>query len=258
MGRILDPKDKLFCPGTESIVLAGSLEPARIPFRFARAILEPKGGYRFADSLTRIQIHHTDTNTRIKVIGSRAKSAFGLVGCPLVIADEPGAWETTGAQMMHDAITTSLGKPGSPLKVIYVGTLAAAESGWYHDLISGGSQPGIYVQALQGNPKKWDQWPEIRRCNPLTNISPEFRKELLSMAIENMTLLAMENVTLFGMPHGGSGATGAGRSERIWSARITGSLRVPSALQRPPGRRSGGWPWRVRHGGASGSCCPGC
>ena len=30
------------------------------------------------------------------------------------------------------------------------------------------------------------------------------------MAIENMTLLAMENVTLFGMPHGGSGATGAG------------------------------------------------
>ncbi|WP_420463595.1 hypothetical protein [Candidatus Palauibacter sp.] len=77
----------------------------------------------------------------------------------------------------------------------------------------------------------------------------------VSMAIENMTLLAVENGTLFGTRRGG---TGAERSERIWSARITESLRVPSAPPRPPGRRSGGWPWRVPDGVASGSCCPGC
>ena len=36
-----------------------------------------------------------------------------------------------------------------------------------------------YVQALQGDPDKWDQWPEIRRCNPLTAISADFRRKLL-------------------------------------------------------------------------------
>ena len=35
--------------------------------------------------------------------------------------------------------------------------------------------------ALQGDPKKWDQWPEIRpRCNPLTAVSETFRKKLLA------------------------------------------------------------------------------
>ena len=54
----------------------------------------------------------------------------------------------------------------------------------------------------------------------------------VSMAIENMTLL--------GPRRGGSRATGARRSERIWSARITGSFRVPSAPPRPP-REAVGW-----------------
>ena len=36
-------------------------------------------------------------------------------------------------------------------------------------------------QALQGDADKWDQWPEIRRCNPLTAISPRVSgKKLLS------------------------------------------------------------------------------
>ena len=34
-------------------------------------------------------------------------------------------------------------------------------------------------QALQGNPEKWDQWPEIRRINRLASISGDFRKKLL-------------------------------------------------------------------------------
>ena len=28
-------------------------------------------------------------------------------------------------------------------------------------------------------PEKWDQWAEIKRCNPLTKISASFRKRLL-------------------------------------------------------------------------------
>ena len=75
---------------------------------------------------------------------------------PLVIADEPGAWEVNGGQLMADAILTAQGKPGSPLKLIIIGTLAPAEAGWWHDMIDAGTGGSVYVQALRGNPEKWD------------------------------------------------------------------------------------------------------
>ena len=104
---------------------------------------------------------------------------MGLVGCPWVIADEPAAWEIVGGGLVHDAIETAKAKPGSPLRSLYLGTLAPSMSGWWHDLIEDGSHGTTYVQALRGDPEKWDQWPEIRRVNPLTAVSPEFRKKLL-------------------------------------------------------------------------------
>ena len=148
-------------------------------YRFVRADLEPTGEYRFLDSFTRIGITHKATNTRLRVLSSNAKTAMGIVGCPLLVADEPGAWETVGGARMHDAIQTAQGKPGSPLKVVYIGTLAPATSGWWHDLIAAGSGGSTFVQSLTGDRDKWDRWPEIRRCNPLTAISPEFRAKLL-------------------------------------------------------------------------------
>ena len=175
----MDPSDPLFRPDTESVLCAASIEQARIVFRFARTELEPRGGYRFLDSHTRIGIVHRETNTRLRVIGSNGRTAMGLVGCPWVIADEPGAWETIGGQLVHDAIETAKGKPGSPLRVVYIGTLAPAVGGWWHDLVADGSRASIYVQVLQGDPNKWDQWGEIRRCNPLTAISAAFRRKLL-------------------------------------------------------------------------------
>ena len=36
-----------------------------------------------------------------------------------------------------------------------------------------------YVQALQGDPEKWDDWREIQRVNPLASIDAKFRKKLL-------------------------------------------------------------------------------
>ena len=80
---------------------------------------------------------------------------------------------------MYDAITTALGKPNSPMRTVFIGTLAPAMSGWWHDLVSDGSGPTTYVQALQGKVEAWDQWAEIRRCNPLAAISGDFRKRLL-------------------------------------------------------------------------------
>ena len=104
---------------------------------------------------------------------------MGLVNCPWAICDEPGAWEVNGGQLLHDAIETAKGKPGSPLRAVYIGTLAPATSGWWHAFVADGTHGSVYVQALQGDPDKWDQWPEIRRCNPLTAVSPAFRKKLL-------------------------------------------------------------------------------
>ena len=177
--RVLSPSDKLFRSGTESVLCAGSIEQARIVFRFVRDELEPTGAYRFLDSHTRMGIVHKATNTRLRVISSNGRTAMGLVGCPWAVCDEPGAWEVIGGQLLHDAIETAKGKPGSPLRAVYIGTLAPATAGWWHDLIQDGTRGSVYVQALRGDPEKWDRWPEIRRCNPLTAISPEFRHKLL-------------------------------------------------------------------------------
>ena len=177
--RCLTPGDPLHEPGKEYILLAGSLEQARMCYRPIREDLEPTGEYRFIDSVTRLGITDKRDNTKLRVMSSNARAAMGLVGVPLLVADEPGAWQVVGGELMHDAIQTAQGKPGSRLRVIYIGTLAPAPSGWWHDLVGDGSHGSTYVQALQGDPERWDQWPEIRRCNPLTNISPTFRRKLL-------------------------------------------------------------------------------
>ena len=179
VARILNPADALFRPGTESVLCAANVEQARIVFRFAREVLEPTGEYRFLDSVSRIGITHKVTNTRLRIISSSGKSAMGLVGCPWAICDEPGSWEVNGGQLMWDALTTARGKPGSPLKILLIGTLAPALSGWWHDLIADGTGGSTYVQALRGNPELWDSWPEIRRCNPLVSAFSDSRKVLM-------------------------------------------------------------------------------
>ena len=42
-----------------------------------------------------------------------------------------------------------------------------------------GSHGSTFVQKLVGDIERWDRWSEIKRCNPLTAISKEFRKKLL-------------------------------------------------------------------------------
>ena len=191
--RILNPADPLFRAGTESVLCAASIEQARIVFRFARAELEPSGEYRFIDSATRAAILHKATNTRLRVIGSNGKTAFGLVNTPWVIADEPGSWETTGGQLLFDAIETAKGKPNSPLRSLYIGTISPATGGWWSELALGKSGQGRAIKCLQGDRAKWDSWAEVRRVNPLTKISPEFRKQLraeLKAAIADSRLKA--------------------------------------------------------------------
>ena len=88
---------------------------------------------------------------------------------------------------------------------------------------------------------------------------PAHRRYLspLSMAIENVALLAIENVTLRGLTCGGSGATGAGEPAKSLVTLMRPALGKQD-VQYVFGLRSDGSPLRARRGGASGSCCPGC
>ena len=179
--RILTPDDELFRPGTESVLLAASLKQARIAFRVCRDLLDGKPNYKYLDATNRIAIRHVKTRTRLEVISSSGKSAMGLLNCPWAIADEPGSWEVNAGGLMWDALTGVQGKPNSPLRILVIGTLSPAgvEGSWWHGLVTGGSTPTRYVQALQGDPKKWDQWSEIKRCNPLVAISADFKAKLI-------------------------------------------------------------------------------
>ena len=126
--RCLTPGDTLNQPGAEYILLAGSLEQARLTFKPLTDDLPDDGSYRIADSTTRMGIRHMASKTTLRVISSRAKSAFGLgANNPLVVMDEPGATDAVGGTMMNDALDTSLGKPESTMKVVYLGTLAPAD-----------------------------------------------------------------------------------------------------------------------------------
>ena len=179
LARALTPGDPMHESGKEYLLVASSLEQARITYGFIREALEATKEYRWLDSSTRVGICHTKSNTRLRVLSSKAKSAFGIVGCPLLVFDEPGALEVVGGQLLADAVLTAQGKPNSTLRVLLIGTLSPAVSGWWHDLIQAGSNRTTYVQVLKGDPEKWDKWGEIRRCNPLTAISATFRAKLL-------------------------------------------------------------------------------
>ena len=179
LARALTPGDKLNVLGAEYLLCAGSIEQARNTYRPIRAELEPTGAYKFLDSQMRLGVTHKASNTRLRVMSSNAKTAFGVVGVPLVVADEPGAWEQLQGGLMNDALQTAQGKPGSSLRVIYIGTLAPAMAGWWIDLIKAGSVGSTYVQKLAGDRETWDSWQTIRRCNPLVAVSPAFRRKLL-------------------------------------------------------------------------------
>ena len=151
-------------------------------YGFVRAALEPTGEYRFIDSITRLGITHKESNTKLRILSSNGKTAMGLVNVSLAVADEPGSWELAGGLLMWDALTGALGKPGSPLKIIVIGTLAPSATGaghWFWDMVHDGTKGSTYVKAIQGELEGWDTWPVIRRCNPLTAISADFRSQLL-------------------------------------------------------------------------------
>ena len=178
----LIPDSPVFNSNKEIGLVAASIKQSRIVFRFLREALGEES-YKYSDAANRLAIKHKDSNVRLEVYSSDAKRIMGIVNTSLIVADEPGAWETNGGALMFDGLRTAQGKPGSPLKIVLCGTLAPASSGWWRDLCERGTVEGTYVKLLQGDPKKWAQWSEIKRCNPLVNLpgidGKNFRKQLL-------------------------------------------------------------------------------
>ena len=104
----LSPGGALFEAGAENVLLSGSFDQARYVFRFAKEFLGEEG-YSYLDSTNKLAIRHKATGTRLLVRSSRAKGAFGIVGARIAIAEEPGAWDTIGGELMNAALDTSLG-----------------------------------------------------------------------------------------------------------------------------------------------------
>ena len=128
--RCLTPGDDLHVPGSEYLLCAASIEQARLCYRFIRTELEPTGEYSFIDSATRIGIMHKASNTRLRVLSSNGKTAMGIVNCPLLVADEPGSWETNGDSYR---LKHSRQSAGEPLGAEHVGPLVEGQVGGYHD-----------------------------------------------------------------------------------------------------------------------------
>ena len=180
--RALTPGDELFHPGTESHVIATSVGQARrTTFKLLRRYFHDRDDWRIAETQNAAHIVHEPTKTRLSVLAGNAKTAQGLVDCPIIIGDEPGAWEVNGGADVWAAVRTALGKPESRMRIVLIGTLAphGLPGHWWHTLINRGSRGTTFVQSFEGDRKRWREWPAIRGCNPLMSRFPASRAKLL-------------------------------------------------------------------------------
>ena len=183
LSAYLDPAGPLHRPGAESVLLASSLDQARITFGFLRGLCTG-AGYRWQDSGQRVAVFHKASGARVRVASSDAKRAFGLgANTPAVVGDEPGSWQERGGALMYDALTTSGGK--SDTRLFLIGTRApGAEGGWWRSLLAEPDDPGTYRQIhdapldADGEVIDWSSWRTIRRALPLLDWNPHLRPKL--------------------------------------------------------------------------------
>ena len=180
VAQALTPGSNLYESGREVVLVSGSLAQARFAYKFIKAELEGLGIYRWNSSTTAVGAKDTKSGTELRCLSSNPKTILGLVGTSIAVLDEPGSFEITGGQDLWDAVATAQGKPNSRLRVLLAGTRAPARpNSWWLRLLDKGSHDSVYVQQLKGELSKWDDWREVCRVNPLTAVSPEFRKKLL-------------------------------------------------------------------------------
>ena len=179
--RTLRPEDPLHVAGVENHIVAASIGQARrTVFKLLREQLDDdEVTFKFAESHTSCHVYNRKTDARVSVLASGAAHAQGLVRCRWIWADEPGSWTAAGGANMWDAVKFAMGKPGVSLRAVMIGTLAPAMDGWWTDLVGKGSRRSTRVHLLRGDPKRWDEWQNIRGCNPLMSLFPESREVML-------------------------------------------------------------------------------
>ena len=189
--RALTPGDSLYVRGSESHLVAGTIGQSRKTcFKILRRLVEASprvAEYKISESANSCHIRHRLTNTRVSVVAGSAKSTLGLVGCPLVVVDEPGAYELEGGAALWDSLLTALGKPESPLRIFVIGHLSPRATGpghWFFDLVAAGTRGRTWVLSIAADRAKWDKASEIRRCSPLSWGFPESRAKLLEQRDE--------------------------------------------------------------------------
>ena len=174
IARSMTPGDVLFEAGTESILVSASRSQAAIVLEFARSALREVSGYRWSND----GAIHVATRTRVRIISSDARRAFGLgANTRFVVCDEPASWGPTSGRRLWDAIATALGKRET--SIVLIGTLSPAPAGsFWPALVQAGTSSGTYVQLLQANDDKWRDFSETLRVNPVALISPFLRQTL--------------------------------------------------------------------------------
>ena len=184
LAAAVHPDGPLFRAGGESILLASSLEQARITFAFLRRAIG-EDGFRYQDSGQRVSCTHVPTHTRVRVASSDAKRAFGLgANTPVVVGDEPAAWMDRAGSLMYDALETSGGK--ASMRLILIGTRAPAPEGnWWRTLVDNGDgSPSTYLQVHdapvdeEGQPIDPLTLRSARKANPLIGWNPHLLPEL--------------------------------------------------------------------------------
>ena len=177
----LTPGSPLWRPGIETLAVSASLEQSRVLLSFVRdALADEYDRYRWLDSGQRLAVTHKATGTKLRVLSSNAKRAMGLSQFGLIMADEPGAWEVRGGELMYHALRQSLGKLPEQ-RLVLIGTRAPADDGtWWPALLDAGSGPGTHITALSApDGEPWDAFATVRAVNPLLNVNASLRRTVL-------------------------------------------------------------------------------
>ena len=177
----LVPGSPLWETRVEVLAVSASLQQSRILLQFVReALAGVEAEYRWLDSGQRLACTHKATGTKLRILSSSGKRAMGLAQFSMILADEPGSWETRGGALMFDALRQSLGKRDGQ-RLLLIGTRAPAEpGGWWPALLDSGSGPGTHVTCLTApRSAPWDAYPTIRKVNPLIHVHAPLRRTIL-------------------------------------------------------------------------------
>ena len=174
LAECLRPGSEWHQPDSESILVSGSIAQARrTVWSLLRPLLRELPNVRVVDTAASCTALHLPSGARVSVMASNSDRALGLVGCPLIVGDEPASWGPSG-EALYENIRTALGKPGSRMRLLLVGTMAPhADTDWWPREVAAGDAPGRRVFSFQTPPDRWSHAASLAAANPLMRAFPD-------------------------------------------------------------------------------------